>query len=66
LNEKPAFHRELKALHHPGIDYCNAAHLRLRGDWDNGGSFTDDPSALATFDIYLGNPEQIFIQQTYQ
>jgi len=40
-------------------DLGSAAHLWLRGDWDNGGSFSDDPSALATFGVYQGIPVQI-------
>lgn len=37
----------------------------LRYDWDGIGGFDDDPSAIATFGIYKGNPVNIYIQQTY-
>lgn len=38
----------------------------LRYSWSNGGEFDEDPSAIATFGIFKGNPVQIYIQQTYQ
>ncbi len=38
----------------------------LQHDWDGDGLFDNNPSALATFGIYDGDPVQIFIQQIYQ
>jgi MSHA biogenesis protein MshQ len=38
----------------------------LQYDWDEDGQFDDNPSALATFGIYEGDPVQIYIQQIYQ
>jgi len=38
----------------------------LQYDWDGDGLFDNNPSALATFGIYDGDPVQIYIQQIYQ
>jgi MSHA biogenesis protein MshQ len=38
----------------------------LQYDWDEDGLFDNNPSALATFGIYGGDPVQIYIQQIYQ
>jgi MSHA biogenesis protein MshQ len=38
----------------------------LQYDWDGDGLYDNNPSALATFGIFDGNPVQIYIQQIYQ
>jgi len=38
----------------------------LQYDWDSDGLFDNNPSALATFGIFDGDPVQIYIQQIYQ
>jgi hypothetical protein len=38
----------------------------LQYDWDGDGLFDNNPSALATFGIFNGDPVQIYIQQIYQ
>ncbi|MFT5218992.1 MAG: MSHA biogenesis protein MshQ [Planctomycetota bacterium] len=38
----------------------------LRYDWQATGEFDNDPSAIATFGIFRGNPVQIFIEQSFQ
>jgi MSHA biogenesis protein MshQ len=38
----------------------------LQYDWDEDGLFDNNPSALATFGIFGGDPVQIYIQQIYQ
>jgi len=38
----------------------------LQYDWDGDGLFDNNPSALATFGIFDGDPVQIYYQQIYQ
>lgn len=38
----------------------------LQFDWDQDGLYDNNPSALATFGIFEGDPVQIYIQQIYE
>lgn len=42
-----------------------AAPIWLQFDWDNNGTYTDDPSAIATFGIFHGNDATIYRRELY-
>jgi hypothetical protein len=37
----------------------------LRFDWDDGGTYSDDPKGLATFGIFRGDGKMIYIREVY-
>jgi hypothetical protein len=47
-------------------DVLNSGEPWLTYDWDGGGNFDDNPSAIASFGIYKGNSINIYMKDTYQ